>query len=292
MTHSANHHTTEQADSAGPIEKIGLIAGQGDFPLLIAQAAQSNGTHLLALCINGFTSPELPAKAAQSYWLELGQLGRAIELLKENGITHVMMAGRIPHNTIFQYRHFDWRAMKTLARAASKRADALLDTVCQEFARDGITVMESSAFLRNMMPTAGMLTTARALSEDERRDVEFGYPIAKAVAGHDIGQTIIVKDKMVVAVEGIEGTDKCIRRAGELAGTGCVVVKVSKPDQDLRFDIPIIGPGTVKSMKAAGATALALSSGRSLVLHREQVITEADAAGIAILILDDKQTPI
>lgn len=281
-------HTPQPADSTILPQKIALIAGQGDFPLLIAQAAQSNGSDLLAICINGFTAPELAEKVSAHQWLDLGQLGKAIELMKKHGVTHVMMAGRIPHNTIFQYRHFDWRAMKLLAKAASKRADALLDTVCREFASEGITVMESSAFLRDMMPQAGMLTTKRELTKDEQRDIEFGFPIAKLIAGQDIGQTIVVKDRMVAAVEGLEGTDKCVVRAGELAGPGCVVIKVCKPHQDLRFDIPIVGPGTVKSMKKAGATALALSSGRSLLLHRDEVIAAAEDAGIAITILDDQ----
>jgi len=269
--------------------RIGLIAGQGDFPLLIARAARSAGTEVVALCIKGYASEELPDLSSRSYWLELGQLAKAIEVLKEEGITQLTMAGRIPHNTIFQYRHFDWRAMKLLARAASKRADAIMETVCEEFARDGITVIESSLFLRSLMPEPGMLTTSRQLTQDEEADISFGVPIAKIVAGQDIGQTIVVKDKSVVAVEGLEGTDKCIRRAGDLAGPGCVVVKVAKPTQDLRFDIPIVGPGTIKSMKESGATALALSAGRSLLFHRDQVVAEAEAAGIAIEVFDDPE---
>jgi DUF1009 family protein len=289
MNESEMLNTASAPDSSAKQRKIALVAGQGDFPLLIARAAKANGTELFALCINGFTSPELPALTRDSYWMELGQLGKAFETLKSHGITHVMMAGRIPHNTIFQYRHFDWRAMKMLAKAASKRADALLAMVCEEFAAEGITVMESSAFLRDLMPQPGLLTPGRPLATREEQDVEFGFPIAKIVAGQDIGQTIVVKDRMVAAVEGLEGTDECVKRAGELAGPGCVVIKVSKPAQDLRFDIPIVGPGTIKSMIKAGATALALSSGRSLIFHREQVITMAEEADIAIMILNDDE---
>lgn len=287
MRDSEALHTPEQAPSSNITGKIAIIAGQGDFPLLIARAARSNGTDLLAICINGFTSPELPTLAAEHVWVELGQVGKVFDLLKQHGVSHVMMAGRIHHNTIFQYRHFDWRAMKMLAKAASKRADALLEMVCEELAREGITVMESSAFLHHLMPEPGLLTPRRELTADESQNVEFGFPIAKAVAGYDIGQTIVVKDRMIVAVEGLEGTDKCIKRAGELAGPGCIVIKVSKPRQDLRFDIPIVGPGTIKSMAAAGATALALSSGRSLIFHREQVVTMAEKANIAIMIVAD-----
>ncbi len=267
-------------------KRIGLIAGQGDFPLLIARAAVASGTEVLSLCISGFASEELPAASSKAHWLELGQLGKAIEILKAEGVEHLILAGRVPHSSIFQYRHFDWRAMKLMARAAGKRADELLSTVCDEFAREGITVEASSMFLQSLMPKPGLLTMNRPLTENEKLDVMFAVPIAQAIAGQDIGQTIVVKEKSVVAVEGMEGTDKCVLRAGELAGPGCVVVKVSKPRQDLRFDIPIIGPGTVKSMKKAGASALALSSGRSLIFHREQVIKAAEEAGIGITILD------
>lgn len=271
--------------------RIGLIAGQGDFPLLIARAAASAGTEVIALCISGFASEKLPELSTRHHWLELGQLGKAMELLKEEQVTQLIMAGRVPHNSIFQYKHFDWRAMKLMAKAAGKRADALLATVCDEFAKEGIEVVESSMFLRSLMPKAGLLTLNRSLTDQENADIEFGTPIAKLIAGQDIGQTIVVKDKMVVAVEGIEGTDKCIRRAGELAGAGCVVIKVSKPAQDLRFDIPVIGPGTVQSMKEAGASALALSSRRSLLFHRDEVIAEAEKNNIGILVFEDTDSP-
>lgn len=269
--------------------RIGLIAGQGDFPLLLAKSAAASGTEVVALCIKGFASEELPPLCYKAHWLELGQLGRAIELLHEENVTALTMAGRVPHNSLFQYRHFDWRAMKLLARAASKRADALLQTVCDEFAREGITVMESSLFLRSLMPQAGLLTPANPPTATQQADLDFGIPIARIIAGQDIGQTIVVKDKLVVAVEGLEGTDKCIARAGELAGEGCVVIKTAKPGQDLRFDIPVIGPGTIKSMRAAGAAVLALSAGRSLVFHRERVIKEAEEAGICVVIYPDAQ---
>jgi DUF1009 family protein len=269
-------------------QKIGIIAGQGDFPILIARAAESSGTRVTALCINGFASDELPAITTNSHWLELGQLSKAIEILKAEDVKHVIMAGRIPHSSIFQYRYFDWRAMKLMAKAAGKRADELLSTVCDEFAREGISVEDSSMFLQNLMPKPGLITKGRPITDSELEDIDFGVPIAKSIAGHDIGQTVVVKDQMVVAVEGMEGTDKCIRRAGELAGPGCVVIKVSKPRQDLRFDIPIIGPGTVNSMKRAGAAALAFSSGRSLIFHREQVTAEAEDAGIGITVFEDR----
>ncbi len=281
------------ASSKNLPDKVAIIAGQGDFPILIAQAAVAAGTQVVCFCVIGFASKQLPVAVSESgkcYWLELGQLGKALEIMKAEGVHHLVLAGRVPHSTIFQYRHFDWRAMKLLARAATKQADALLIAVCEEFAKEGIQVLESSLFLKYLMPVPGLLTLNRPISEAEQADIDFGFPLAKAIAGFDIGQTIVVKDKMVVAVEGLEGTDKCIRRAGELAGPGCVVVKVCKPDQDLRFDIPVIGPGTVNAMADAKASALALSSSRSLVFHREQVVDEAEKHGIAIYIVDDVES--
>lgn len=282
-------HTPEPAGSNTINGKIALIAGEGDFPLLIAEAARSNGTDLVILGIKGFASPKLATLTSEHYWLELGQVGKGIDLLKQCGVTHLMMAGRIHHNNIFQYRHFDWRGMKILAKATTRRADALLQTVCDELAQEGLTVIESSRFLRHLMPHPGLLTPNRPLTPPEQQNVDFGFPIAKVIAAQDIGQSIVVKDRMVVAVEALEGTDLCILRAGELAGPGCVIVKVSKPDQDLRFDIPIIGPGTIKSMIKAEATALAVSSSRSLIFHRDKVIAMAEEANIGIVIIPDNE---
>jgi DUF1009 family protein len=178
--------------------------------------------------------------------------------------------------------------MKLIAKAVNKRADGLLTAVANEFLKEGIRVLDSSMFLKSMMPKDGMITPARTLTTAETDDVKFGYPIAKVVAGQDIGQTIVVKSGMVVAVEGTEGTDDCIRRAGNLVGPGCVVIKVSKPRQDLRFDIPIIGPQTIMSMSEAGATALALSSGASLVFHRDRIDNLAREAGVAVIAVSEK----
>lgn len=280
----ANTGFTVTDNSTAP-NRIGLIAGQGDFPLLIARSAISTGTEVVALCIKEFASPELETIATRSHWLELGQLQVAIDTLKKENVSHLTMAGRVPHNSIFQYRHFDWRAMKLLARAAGKRADELLNTVCAEFLKEGIQVIDSSMFLKSLMPGPGLLTS-RPPTATEQRDIDFALPLVQALAGLDIGQTIVVKDSSVIAVEGMEGTDHCIRRAGELAGSGTVVVKTAKPKQDLRFDIPVIGPGTIKSMKSAGSTALALSAGKSLIFHKDEVIELAEEAGICITIFE------
>ncbi len=268
--------------AANTFDKIGIIAGQGDFPILIANAARANGVQVVALAIKGFASPDLETCADKTIWLELGQLGRAIEVLHENGICALTMAGRVPHTSVLQYRHFDMRAVKLLARALNKKADTLLGAVTAEFEKENIKILDSSLFLKTLMPEPGLLTPARPLTEEEAADVEFGYPIAKAVAGQDIGQTIVVKRGMVIAVEGAEGTDECVRRAGALAGPGCVIVKVSKPRQDLRFDIPVVGKKTIQVMQEAGATALAVTARETLLFHREEILRQATELGIAV----------
>lgn len=264
-------------------KRIGLIAGQGDFPRLMAQAARSNGVQVVIFALRNFAKEDIAQFSDEVFWLELGQLGKAIDLMKEHDVRSIAMAGRVPHQSILQYRHFDARAVKLLARSINKKADSLLGAVASEFEREGITVLDSSLFLKSLMPAAGLLTPGRPLTPEEQENVDFGYPIAKIIAGQDVGQTIVVKDGLVVAIEAVEGTDKCIRRAGELAGAGCVVVKVSKPSQDMRFDVPVVGPATIESMRVAGCTALAVSAGECLLFHREEIVAMARRTGIGIV---------
>ncbi len=266
-----------------PSSCLAIIAGGGDFPKLIAQAAKGQGMRVTVIAVRGFADEALASLADACEWVELGQVDQALHLMKKHGATHVILAGRVPHTSIFQYRHFDWRAIKLLARAANKKADSLLGILSQELENEGFVVLDSSLLLKSLMPAPGLLTPHRPLSDDELADVEFGFPIAKVVAGQDIGQTIVVKDKMVVAVEAAEGTDECILRAGSLAGPGCVVIKVSKPQQDLRFDIPVIGRQTIETMRQAGAKALAISARECLVFDRDEVVNKAEEYGIAIV---------
>lgn len=263
--------------------RVAIVAGSGDFPRLIARAARSRGIEVLVVGVRGFADPRLAETASTIEWIELGQLQRTIDLLHQHGVSHVLLAGKIPHLSVLQYRHFDLRALKLLTQAVNKKADTLLGLLCDELEKEHIKVLDSSLFLKSLMPAPGVLTPARPPSQVELEDIEFGYPIAKAVAGQDIGQTIVVKSKMVIAVEAAEGTDECIRRAGKLAGPGCVVVKVSKPSQDLRFDIPVVGLTTIETMVAIGASALAVSAFECLIFDREQVISEAQRHNIAIV---------
>jgi UDP-2,3-diacylglucosamine hydrolase len=271
------------------IAPLGVIAGQGDLPLLICQAARGCGHQTVGFGVSGFASEKLAECVDRMYWLELGQLGRLIELMHENGVRSVIMAGRVPHTSVLQYRHFDWRAVKMLGRTLNKKADSLLGAITRELESENLRVLDSTLFLKSMMPEAGLLTAGRPLTAEAEEDVRFGFPIAKAIGGLDIGQTIVVRDKMVVAVEGAEGTDECIRRAGALAGPGCVVVKVSKPRQDMRFDVPVVGLRTIQVMCEAGCAALAISARECLFLDREAVLAEAHEANIAIVALENPE---
>ncbi|MDD4280245.1 MAG: UDP-2,3-diacylglucosamine diphosphatase LpxI [Candidatus Sumerlaeales bacterium] len=263
-------------------EKIALIAGQGVFPISIVRGAHSENIRVVVLAIKGFCSDEIEQYADKIYWVELGQAQKGLDILQKENIKYIVMAGRVPHQTIFQYRHFDTLALKVLARTMTKRADGILNAVVKAMESYGIEVLDSSLFVRQLFQPAGLLTPKRPLTKAEEEDIRFGLPIARSVAGLDIGQTIVVKDKSVIAVEGLEGTDECIKRAGELAGPGCVVIKVSKPAQDKRFDIPIIGPTTIKSMKTAQASVLAFSANEALMFGKDEIVTNAESAGIAV----------
>lgn len=262
---------------------IAVIAGAGDFPILLAKAARSHGHQVFGFGVVGFASSDLASNVDRMFWLELGQFGRLIEMMHEQGVKSVTMAGRVPHTSILQYRHFDLRALKLLAKALNRRADALLGALTAELEHEGFRVLDTTLFLRSLLAGSGLLTTRRPLDSREAEDAVFGFPIAKVVAGQDIGQTIIVKEKMVIAVEGAEGTDECIRRAGQIGGDGCVVIKVSKPQQDRRFDVPVVGMGTIESMKAAHCSALILSAGETLILNPADVIAAAEEYGVGIL---------
>jgi len=269
-------------------QRVAIIAGAGDFPKLVARAARSANVEVIVFGVRGFAESGLADLAHHIEWIELGQLDYAIQLLHKLSVSNVILAGRIPHTSIFQYRHFDFRAVKLLARAVNKKADTLLGILSQELEKEGIHVLDSSIFLKSLMPQPGLLTSKRALTAEEEENIAFGWPIAKSIAGLDIGQTIVVKDKMVVAVEAAEGTDECIARAAQLAGPGCVVIKVSKPNQDLRFDIPVIGKRTIETMIRARASTLAISARECLVFDQDVVLAEADAHGIVIVACEKK----
>jgi UDP-2,3-diacylglucosamine hydrolase len=214
--------------------------------------------------------------------ISLGQLGKWIAVLKKAGATHAVMAGQVKHTKLFADIVPDLTALGVLMRIKSKNTDAIISGVVDVLGEHGIEMIDSTAFLAPLMARPGALTT-RSLDADERADIEFGYRIADTIAGLDIGQTIVVKSSAVVAVEAMEGTDAVIARAGQLAGAGTRVVKVAKPNQDMRFDVPVIGLATIRAMQAAGATALSIDAGKALMIDGDAILDAANSADIAIV---------
>jgi len=260
---------------------LGLIAGNGRFPFLLAQAGRRAGRRIVAVAIREETFPELEQEVDECHWVGLGQLGRAIETLRAAGVREAVMAGQVKHRQIFSGIVPDLTLMGVLARLAFKNTDSLIGGVADAFGRAGITLLPSTTLLGDQLATAGAMTR-RQPSASERKDVAYGIEIARVIAGRDLGQTVVVKDKAAVALEAMEGTDDVIRRAGRIAGQGTVVVKVAKPRQDMRFDVPVVGAGTLEAMAEAGAAVLAIEAGRTLILDRADFLGRAEAAGVAV----------
>jgi DUF1009 family protein len=266
--------------------KLGLIAGNGRFPFLVLDAARAQGHDVTVIAAKEETSTELVDLAARHgspiHWISIGQLGKCIALLKDHGVTHAVMAGQVKHVKIFGGIIPDLTFLKVLSQLGSQNTDGLIGAVARVLGDHGIELIDSTALLTPMLAGAGTLT-ARMPSEEEHKDLEFGYPMADAIAGLDIGQTIAVKHRAVVAVEAMEGTDEVIGRAGHLAGPGVRIIKVAKPNQDMRFDVPVIGLATIQAMRIAGASALSIDAARTLIFDRDAVLASANEAGIAIV---------
>jgi DUF1009 family protein len=266
---------------------IGLIAGNGSFPFLVLRAARQLGHEVTLVAIKGEAFPELEGLAAELggtavHWIGLGQLGRCIAALQQSGVARAVMAGQVKHVKLFTDVMPDLTMMGVMARLRSKNTDALISAIAARLQQDGIELMDSTALLTDLLARPGVLTRA-APAEATTADFAFGYRVADAVAGLDIGQTIVVKDRAVVAVEAMEGTDATIARAGQLAGPGTHVVKVAKPRQDMRFDVPVVGIATIRAMQAAGADALSIDAGRTLVLDGAAFLDAANEAGIVVV---------
>jgi UDP-2,3-diacylglucosamine hydrolase len=260
----------------------GLIAGNGRFPFLVLEAARSQGIEMAVIALKEEASPELEKLAKRLHWVSLGELSKAIELMQGEGVKQAVMAGQVKHNKIFSAIRPDWKLAKLLFSLPRKNTDSLIGAVAKVLEEEGIELVDSTLFLKPLVPEAGVLTR-RAPNEQESADIEYGLGVAREIAAMDVGQTVVISDQACVAVEAMEGTDETIERAGRYAqGKPLVVVKVSKPKQDMRFDVPVVGMPTVESMKRAGATALALDAGRTLLFERSILIAKADEAGIAI----------
>jgi len=260
----------------------GLIAGNGRFPFLVLEGARSQGIEMAVIALREEASPELEKLAKRLHWVSLGELSKTIELMHQEGVTQAVMAGQVKHNKIFSAIRPDWKLAKLLFTLPRKNTDALIGAVARVLEDEGIRLVDSTLFLKPLVPEAGVLTR-RAPNEHEAEDIAYGLGVARQISGMDIGQTVVIADRACVAVEAMEGTDETIARAARLTGgKPLVVVKVSKPGQDMRFDVPVVGLPTIEQMRGAGATALAVDAGRTLLFDRTKLIELADAAGIAI----------
>jgi len=260
----------------------GLIAGNGRFPFLVLEGARSQGIDMAVIAIKEETDPDLGKLAQRLHWVSLGELSKTIDLLHQEGVTQAVMAGQVKHNKIFSAIRPDWKLAKVLFALPKKNTDSLIGAVAKVLEDEGIRLVDSTVFLKPLLPDAGVLTR-RKPSQEECADMAYGLSLARNIAAMDIGQTIVVSSQACIAVEAMEGTDETIARAARIAvGSPLVVVKVSKPKQDMRFDVPVVGLPTIATMKASGATALAIDAQRTLLFDREALIAAANDAGIAI----------
>jgi DUF1009 family protein len=274
--------TTAQTTGATGVENWGLIAGNGDFPFLVLEGARSRGIEMAVIAIREEASPDLERRASRLHWVSLGELSRTIELLHQEGVKYAVMAGQVKHNKIFSAIRPDWKLAKLLLTLPSKNTDSLIGAVARVLADEGIELVDSTKFLGALLPAAGILTR-RAPDQTESADINYGRSIAQQIAALDLGQTVVVRDRACVAIEAMEGTDETIERAARIvAGQRLVVVKVSKPAQDMRFDVPVVGLRTIEVMRRSNATALALDAGKTLLFDRDALIAAADEAGITI----------
>ncbi|MFH1440836.1 MAG: UDP-2,3-diacylglucosamine diphosphatase LpxI [Candidatus Omnitrophota bacterium] len=265
------------------MEKIGLIAGNRKFPILFSQAAKQKGYYVAAVAIKGDTSRKLKKTADKIYWIGLGEFSRLFDIFKSEGITKLVMAGQISPRRLFSKEvNRDPQLRELLSNIKDKRADTIFAAIADKLSSAGFELLDSTIFIQDLLPKKGTLTVKQP-SEQVLEDVRFGFDLAKQVGSLDIGQTVAVKNKAIVAVEALEGTDNLIRRAGRIGREGITVVKVSKPKQDNRFDVPVVGLNTVKSLIRAHAACLAIEAGKTLFIDKEQSVNLADKKGLVIV---------
>jgi hypothetical protein len=262
--------------------RFGLIAGNGRFPFLVLEGARRAGFEVAVAAIKEETDPAIEKVADRLTWVGIGQLGRMIRFFKREGVEKAIMAGQVKHVQIFSGALPDVRMLKMLLSLPRRNTDALIGGVAAELASEGIELIDSTYFLQDQLPREGVLTR-RAPSPAERADVEYGLEVAREIARLDLGQTIVVRARACVAVEAMEGTDETVRRAGRLARGRLTVVKVAKPNQDMRFDVPVVGLPTVETMVEAGATCLCLTAGKTLMFDREEMLRLADRHRVAVV---------
>jgi DUF1009 family protein len=272
--------------------KLGLIAGNGRFPFLVLEAARAEGFEVIVAAIKEEAFPEIESHGATVHWLSLGELSRLIDTFKREGVQRAIMAGQVKHKQIFSSIRPDWRLAKLLLSLGTRNTDSLLGAVAKVLADEGIVLENSTSLLEPLLAKRGVLSQ-RAPSEQEKKNIDYGRAVARHLTQYDIGQTVIVAETACVAVEAMEGTDATIQRAGELMASlesdastlsrALTVIKIAKPNQDMRFDVPVIGVNTIEVMRNAGATCLAVDAGKCLLLDGTAIITAADTAGMAIV---------
>jgi DUF1009 family protein len=281
---STRQHPTPNTQHPTP-GKLGLIAGNGTFPFLVVEGARQAGVPVAVAAIREETDPQIEQVADNVTWVGVGQLGKMLRFFKNEGVEKAIMAGQVKHVQIFSSSIPDLRMVKMLLRLPRKNTDALIGAVADELASEGIELIDSTHFLNDYLPAAGALTK-RAPDERERGDIEYGLEVAHEIARLDLGQTIVVRDRACVAIEAMEGTDAVIRRAGELARGRLTIVKIAKPDQDMRFDVPVVGLSTIQTMIDAGATCLCLTAGKTLMFERDEMCALANKNKIAIVAVE------
>jgi hypothetical protein len=275
------------------MQRIGLIAGNGTFPLLVLDAARAAGCEVVVIAIKEEAFPEIESRGASSvHWLSLGELSKLIETFQREGVRRAVMAGQVKHKQIFSAIRPDWRMAKLLLSLTMRNTDSLLGAVAKVLAEEGIALENSTGLLEPLLAKPGTLTR-RAPTEQERKNIDYGRVVARQLAQHDIGQTVVIAETACVAVEAMEGTDATIERAGRIMGSlhgdastlsrALTVVKIAKPNQDMRFDVPVIGVKTIGVMQAAGATCLALDAGKCLLLDGDKILDAANVAGVAVV---------
>lgn len=262
--------------------KFGLIAGNGEFPFLVIEGAKRAGAELCVVAIKEETDPRIEKEVTNLQWVSIGQLGKMISFFKKNRVEKAMMAGQVKHVQIFSGSLPDMRMLKMLWNLPRRNTDALIGGVADEMAKEGIELIDSTYFIQDRLAPKGVLTK-RKPNETELANIEYGLHIASEIARLDLGQTIVVRASACVAIEAMEGTDKTILRAGELANGKLTVVKVAKPNQDMRFDVPVIGVPTIEYMMQAGATCISVTTGKTLIFDRENTVKLADANKICIV---------
>ena len=268
------------------MEKVGLLAGIGNLPVEFIRSAKKQGYEVVAIAVVSDVAPELAKEADVYYEINVAKLDKVIKTMRKEGVTKVTMIGKVTKEILFKGLKFpDLRAIRLLARLHNRKDDTIMLAIVEELAKDGLEVADQTVYLKELMPAVGVLTK-RQPTESEEADIRFGFATAKAIGGMDIGQTVVVKHKAVMAVEAIEGTDACIRRGGTLGRGDAVVVKVAKPNQDVRFDVPAVGLATLQSMIDSGCSLLAMEAGRTLFVEQEKVIAMADSHHICLCAVD------